>query len=50
MKKLSSKIFMIALIFFLYIPILSLVVFSFNANDSRVAWGGFSFRWYQSLF
>ncbi len=50
MKKLSSKIFMIALVFFLYIPILSLVVFSFNANDSRVAWGGFSLRWYQSLF
>lgn len=50
MKKLSSKIFMTALVLFLYIPILSLVVFSFNANDSRVAWGGFSLRWYQSLF
>ncbi len=50
MKKLSSKIFMTALVLFLYIPILSLVIFSFNANDSRVAWGGFSLRWYQSLF
>ena len=50
MKKLSSRLFMVSLILFLYIPILSLIVFSFNANDSRVAWGGFSLRWYQSLF
>lgn len=50
MKKWSSKLFMTALVFFLYVPILSLVVFSFNANDSRVAWGGFSLRWYKSLF
>ena len=35
---------------FLYIPILSVVVYSFN--DSRLVslWGGFSFRWYKSLF
>lgn len=50
MKKLSSKIFMTFLVLFLYIPILTLVIFSFNANDSRVAWGGFSLRWYESLF
>ncbi len=50
MKKLSSKIFMTMLVLFLYIPILTLVIFSFNANDSRVAWGGFSLRWYESLF
>lgn len=50
MKKLSSKIFMTLLVLFLYIPILTLVIFSFNANDSRVAWGGFSLRWYESLF
>lgn len=50
MKNLSSKIFMTLLVLFLYIPILTLVIFSFNANDSRVAWGGFSLRWYESLF
>lgn len=38
------------LILFMYIPILALVVFSFNAADSRVVWGGFSLRWYESLF
>ncbi len=50
MKKLSSKIFMIVLFLFMYIPILTLVVFSFNAKDSRVVWGGFSLRWYEALF
>ena len=35
---------------FLYIPILVLIVYSFN--DSRIAaiWGGFSTRWYAVLF
>ena len=41
---------MVLLVLFLYLPILTLVVFSFNANDSRVAWGGFSLRWYVALF
>ncbi len=50
MKNLSSKIFMTLLVLFLYVPILTLVIFSFNANDSRVVWGGFSLRWYEALF
>ncbi len=35
---------------FFYIPILSMIVYSFN--DSRLAtiWGGFSTRWYVTLF
>lgn len=35
---------------FLYIPLLSVIVYSFN--DSRLAtiWGGFSTRWYNELF
>ncbi len=51
MKKTSlSKLYMVLLVLFLYLPILTLVIFSFNANDSRVAWGGFSLRWYVALF
>jgi spermidine/putrescine transport system permease protein len=41
---------MFLLILFMYVPILTLVVFSFNAKDSRVSWGGFSLRWYERLF
>lgn len=50
MKTLKSKLYMFLLVFFMYIPILTLVIFSFNAKDSRVVWGGFSLRWYESLF
>ncbi|ALM82001.1 ABC transporter permease subunit [Bordetella sp. N] len=35
---------------FLYVPILSLVVFSFNDSPIVTAWSGFSFKWYASLF
>ena len=34
---------------FLYAPILVLVVFSFNASNSRSVWAGFSLDWYQAL-
>lgn len=35
---------------FLYVPILILIVFSFNASRFVTAWSGFSFRWYGELF
>lgn len=34
---------------FLYIPILSLIVFSFNDSALASSWSGFSLRWYKSL-
>jgi spermidine/putrescine transport system permease protein len=41
----------IGLIFvFLYAPIVTLVVLSFNDSKTRAKWGGFTFRWYGSLF
>ncbi len=36
--------------FFLYAPIISLVVFSFNESRLVTVWGGFSTRWYVALF
>lgn len=35
---------------FLYIPIVSLVVYSFNDSNLAMVWGGFSLRWYRALF
>ena len=35
---------------FLYAPIISLVVFSFNDNRLVTVWGGFTTRWYGELF
>ncbi len=35
---------------FLYIPILLLVVFSFNASKLNIRWEGFTTQWYDALF
>ncbi|MEH3110657.1 MAG: ABC transporter permease subunit [Agrobacterium cavarae] len=35
---------------FLYIPILILVIYSFNASKLMTVWGGFSLHWYQSMW
>lgn len=34
---------------FLYVPILSVMVYSFNNSRLVTLWGGFSLRWYKSL-
>jgi len=34
----------------LYIPIMTLVVFSFNEAPSMSRWGGFSLQWYEAAF
>jgi putrescine transport system permease protein len=35
---------------FLYLPILILVIYSFNASRLVTVWGGWSVRWYQEFF
>lgn len=53
MKKRKSPfaaIYSSAIFIFLYAPIVVLIVYSFNANKSRGSWGGFSLKWYESLF
>jgi putrescine transport system permease protein len=35
---------------FLYVPILSMIVYSFNASRLATVWGGFSTKWYVSLW
>ncbi len=35
---------------FFYIPILSMIVYSFNGSRLVTVWGGFSTKWYASLF
>jgi putrescine transport system permease protein len=34
---------------FLYVPIMSVMVYSFNGSRLVTLWGGFSLRWYRSL-
>jgi putrescine transport system permease protein len=49
--KVSSflKIFMILGYGFLYLPILTLIIFSFNVSRQVTVWHGFSTKWYGSL-
>jgi len=35
---------------FLYLPIILLIIFSFNSSKLVTVWGGFSTKWYVSLF
>ena len=35
---------------FLYLPILILIIYSFNINKRVMVWKGFSFKWYGKLF
>jgi putrescine transport system permease protein len=37
-------------VIFLYIPIVTLIIFSFNSSRIVMLWGGFSTKWYGSLF
>ncbi len=51
MKRTVAQRVYIALIFiFLYAPIVTLMVLSFNASRTRAKWGGFTFKWYVELF
>ncbi|PKR87195.1 putrescine ABC transporter permease PotI [Pleomorphomonas diazotrophica] len=52
MNKTTSWFNVTSLVFgfaFLYVPILILVVYSFNASKLVTVWGGFSTRWYAEL-
>ena len=50
MKKHFSKIYLCLIFGILYIPILTVVLFSFNATSSTAEFSGFSFYWYSELF
>lgn len=48
--KIWSKVLMILFFLVYYVPLLSIVVFSFNDALSVTHWGGFTFDWYVDLF
>lgn len=53
MHKRNTPLYWLVLILgfaFLYIPIISLVVYSFNESTLVTVWSGFSLKWYASLF
>ncbi len=50
MIKFLKRCYLGIVLVFLYVPILVLIVQSFNAGKSRAKWEGFSLRWYAELF
>ena len=48
--KFLPNIYIGLILLFLLIPIVSVIVFSFNEIESLSHWGGFSLRWYGELF
>lgn len=48
--KALKRIYLIIIFVFLYAPVLTLIVFSFNDSKSRGHWGGFTLKWYGQLF
>lgn len=50
MKKILEKIYLAVIFIFLYLPIAALIVLSFNESKYMSVWGGFSLKWYESMF
>ena len=46
----ASRIYLCLIFAILYIPILTLIFFSFNDSNSTAVFTGFSFKWYKELF
>ncbi len=49
MRSKIEKIYMGIIFVFMYAPILTLIILSFNTSKSRARWGGFTFQWYINL-
>ena len=48
--KILKRIYIGLIFIFLYAPMVTLIVLSFNKSKSRAKWGGFTLKWYTSLF
>lgn len=46
----TAKLFLLIGFVFLYAPMISLIVYSFNESRLVTVWGGFSTQWYVALF
>ncbi len=49
MKRFTKIAFVTSIYAFLYIPMIVLIVYSFNQSKYSLAWKGFTFEWYRQL-
>lgn len=50
MRNSLKRFYLILIFIFLYAPIATLVILSFNNSKTRAKWGGFTTKWYEQLF
>lgn len=54
MKQLIRRVwqdfYLVIIMVFLYAPIATMIVLSFNSSKSRTQWGGFTLQWYSQMF
>lgn len=50
MRSFLKRFYLIIVLLFLYLPILTLVVLSFNDTKTMGVWKGFTLRWYRDMF
>lgn len=48
-KKILSDFYLVIILIFLYAPIFTMMVLSFNTSKSRTQWGGFTLGWYSQM-
>ena len=49
-KRIVENFYLVLILIFLYAPIVTMMVLSFNSSKSRTQWGGFTFQWYTQMF
>ena len=49
-RKFISDFYLVIILIFLYAPIFTMMVLSFNQSKSRTHWGGFTLNWYTQMF
>lgn len=52
MKKngILSKIYLIVILIIMYLPVVMVIIYSFNDSKSDAVWGGFTLDWYAKMF
>jgi spermidine/putrescine transport system permease protein len=50
MKRVLQNIYLTSVYLFLYVPILILIIYSFNDSKYSTNWQGFTLKWYTQLF
>ncbi len=49
MSRFFKGLYLALILLFLYLPIGTLIFFSFNSSKSMSVWAGFSMRWYREM-